>query len=863
MPSTGSSLAPFLLASLLSGLLVSMGSACGQHISGPGDDTGIDDSSTSLGGILTVDFVLPTSGAWYSDVEPLAVQVSVTDPAGDSVDGIDLSWSGDAASAAVLPDATQADGSAIFDIIGLSPGVHGLSVQALRADGAMGFATTAFQVVTTDADFDGYNATAFGGDDCDDTDPTIHPGAEEYCDGRDNDCNGVKDGADAVDVSTWYLDLDADGYGVTELTTQVCQQPKDYVLLPGDCNDANDTIHPGAVEVCDGVDNDCDDLTDDADPDLQTATAFAWYPDTDADGYGDWSGFTLACIAPVGFIAIGGDCDDGDPAINPGAVEYCDGLDNNCADGVDEEGAVDAATWYRDGDGDYYGLDDETTASCEEPTGYTALPGDCNDGDARVNPGAQELCNDSLDGNCDGEWTRCLGDLPSEPARLLGEDTLDEAAYSFQDVGDMDGDGTDDLLVGARSATGDSASGAGRAYLVLGPLSGEVSLSSADTILEGSQTDGHAGRRVAGGLDADGDDIPDLAVSAPSAGPWGGGVGTVYLVSGADALDGGTQSLSDALHRFTGEENYSYLGVGLDQVDLDEDGVADLLLGAPSLDTGATNAGAVYLFYGPFHAGSTDLRDATWDARLLGTAIGDQVGSVIKGEADVDGDGNRDVVLGAPNLNAGGDAPGGLVILLSAPSGEVDLADADVILTGDADGDQFGTSVATVGDADGDGIDDLLVGAPGADDLGSGAGEVLLLGGSHSLASESGSAASTLAIATIQGASTGDQAGASVAGGGDHDGDGIDDYLVGAPYGGPSAAGAAMLFRGPLSGSLTTDDADATWAGDTTTGGVGAGVSFGGNFAGMPTDAILVGARDADLSGTDAGALLVVAETGL
>ena len=188
-------------------------------------------------------------------------------------------------------------------------------------------------------------------------------------------------------MSTYYGDADGDGYGDISVTIQDCNPPAGYVSLSGDCNDSNAQINPGAAELCDGVDSDCDGV-------LEVLNAY--YLDADGDGYGDTSISTEDCNPPAGYVATSGDCNDDDAQINPGAVELCDGVDSNC-DGSSE----DLITYYRDTDGDGYGDGSVMAQGCSIPDGYVATSGDCNDLVAEINPAREELC-DEVDNNCDG-----------------------------------------------------------------------------------------------------------------------------------------------------------------------------------------------------------------------------------------------------------------------------------------------------------------------------------------------------------------------------------------------------------------------------------------------------------------------------
>jgi len=264
----------------------------------------------------------------------------------------------------------------------------------------------------SDADHDGYT-TAQG--DCDDADAFVHPGSPEICNGKDDDCNSTVDDA-PTDGTTWHYDFDGDGYGDSGTSTVACEAPPGYVADATDCDDHAADVHPDAGEVCDGIDGDCDGVVDDG------LTFSTWYADADVDGYGDDATHVDACIAPDGYVADGGDCDDGDASTHPGIRELCDGLDNDC-DGVVDDG-LSVSTWYADTDTDGYGDPALHVDDCTNPTGYVSNSADCDDGDRAVNPRATEVC-DGVDNDCDGR---------------LDIGAADESTW-YQD-GDGDGYGT-------------------------------------------------------------------------------------------------------------------------------------------------------------------------------------------------------------------------------------------------------------------------------------------------------------------------------------------------------------------------------------------------------------------------------------
>ena len=159
----------------------------------------------------------------------------------------------------------------------------------------------------------------------------------------------------------------------------------------GDCDDEDAAIHPAAVELCDGIDNDCDG-------DIDEGVTSTFYVDSDGDGYGDLSDTAELCDLASGFSEDAEDCDDADAEIHPAADESCDGLDNDC-DGDIDEGVT--STYYVDSDGDGYGDPLDTAALCGLESGFSEDAEDCDDDDSAIHPSAEEVC-DGLDNDCDG-----------------------------------------------------------------------------------------------------------------------------------------------------------------------------------------------------------------------------------------------------------------------------------------------------------------------------------------------------------------------------------------------------------------------------------------------------------------------------
>ncbi len=298
-------------------------------------------------------------------------------------------------------------------------------------------AVTSEDVSALSDDPDGDGLT--GDDDCDETDPAVYVGAAEVCDGVDNDCDGV---VDEDLLETFFGDRDEDGFGDAEDPVEGCAPGPFESTNANDCDDSNDGVYPGAIETCDGVDEDCDGEIDEG-------IGGVYYEDRDGDGYGDAATELVTCDAPVGWVQVGGDCDDDDARVFPDAPELCDEVDNNC-DGVVDEGVT--STFFRDEDGDGYGQLGEVSDGCYPGVGYALLGGDCDDADPSTHPDAPELdCTDPHDYNCDGSVAYADADGDGWPACTECNDADASIRPDAQEVcngidDDCDGDVDDDDL---------------------------------------------------------------------------------------------------------------------------------------------------------------------------------------------------------------------------------------------------------------------------------------------------------------------------------------------------------------------------------------------------------------------------------
>lgn len=273
-------------------------------------------------------------------------------------------------------------------------------------------------------------------DDCNDSDGSVSPGVAERCNGQDDNCNGSIDD-DAIDQVSVYLDADRDGFGSASSVTLACSDtlPTGYVSNADDCNDGDKDINPDEVEICDERDQNCNDETDETPKD-----GVLYYVDSDQDGYGVPGKGVRFCpgLAPEGYADNTDDCNDASDKSYPGALETCDGLDNDCNTLIDDA-PVNGILLYQDSDLDGYGDPENTVQACGVEAGLSNNGQDCNDTDAAIYPNASERCN-LLDDNCNGLTDEGLPDLDQS-----GLPDCREVAYiisaGFSENGDIQGCG--------------------------------------------------------------------------------------------------------------------------------------------------------------------------------------------------------------------------------------------------------------------------------------------------------------------------------------------------------------------------------------------------------------------------------------
>ncbi|MEL6789220.1 MAG: choice-of-anchor Q domain-containing protein [Pseudomonadota bacterium] len=485
----------------------------------------------------------------------------------------------------------------------------------------------------------------------------------------------------------------------------------------------------------------------------------------------------------------------------------------------------------------------------------------------------------------------------SDGITVTGASAADNSGAAVAGLGDINGDGFDDFLIGAAEADPNGRSRAGEGYVVFGTdagFAGTVDLGALDGTtgftLTGTDASDLAGAAVASAGDLNGDGINDFVIGAPQGDPsFRSSAGESFVVFGT--TDGFAASL--ALGSLDGSNGFAILGAGTfdrsgsalaSAGDINGDGFDDLLIGVSRGDpTGRNDAGETFVIFGSdagFDA-TLDLADidGTNGFVIDGVSAADRSGAAVSAAGDVNGDGIDDILIGAPNANPGGAGDAGQVyVVFGSTTGfstTFDLASLDgtngFALSGSTFLDGAGVSVANAGDVNGDGLDDVIIGATGADINGANAGAAYVLFGS-----DDGFAAD-IDLGTLDGGdgfviaglSAGDSLGGAVSGLGDVNGDGLDDLLVGAggvDASGAANRGAAYVVYGSTDGfaasfDLATLDGLNGFTVAGIDGGDGAGVSVAaaGDVNGDGVNDILVGAPNGDPAGrSNAGESYVI-----
>jgi hypothetical protein len=564
--------------------------------------------------------------------------------------------------------------------------------------------------------------------DCDDTDPDINPLADEvWYDGLDQDCDGNDD------------DQDGDG-----------------VAVDLDCDDTEPEAAPGLVEICDSIDNDCDDRVDEG--------VDTWWPDEDGDGFGDdAAGSTTTCVPEEGAVARGGDCDDLEPSANPDQEELCnDGVDNDCNGSPGNCGRAGIVE-----------LETEpvlrTGIAAGDLTGYAMAVADLTaDGFDDLVIGAPGLARS---GSGSGGTFLFAGPL-------FGAGSLDDADWRLEGVsGELTGRSIGVLSDALTSLLVVVVREPSRALVFEGPLDGAGSEQDAVAIIEPAPD--YA--RSAGDVNSDG--WVDLLLSGPSFAPTADPEVTGAVLIFEQPLPS-RGSVLDARAVFVAQDSAEEFGAASVTGDFNGDGLLDLFVGAPS----AEGMGRVYLFEDALVDAVAEDADAVWDGTQFGSSLGYALAT-----GDLDEDGREELIVGAP-LQDDDVSDGGLVIVVPGTTWPDDLTmvSSGIRLLGDREEAFFGLSVEVVENFDGSHRPSLALGAPGySSDSASYCGAVAVF-----IGMPEGSAGLSDADLLGVGSAYGTSAGLALASGRLNDDD-LDDVAVGLPAVlSPSDAGSVVLFAG-------------------------------------------------------------------
>ena len=665
----------------------------------------------------------PTTGVeWtvYAEGQDAVIEVEVADNEQDP-EALRLEWKLNGSPRLDAPENTDATAKTTWIISELEPGEHTLTVTVSDPLGASSDPqSTAFRIVELDGDGDGQTTGELGGEDCDDTDPDIGPNAPEVCDGIDNDCDGLIDveDDDIVDAQTGHPDTDGDGYG-DDATTIVTCDPSDLSEEGGDCNDLDESVNPGAEEVCgDGLDNDCDG----------TSGPCKWTEDNLITSANHTS-FGVENSDEIASSLAGGDLNgDGFDDLIVGASQY-NGVETNSGGVFIIHGPLEETV----------GGIDEHASNTIIGTQENALAGQAvatsdvdDDGSLDLLIGAPDTFISEVGGYVGRTYifaAESLEDTTVDSADIIitGEDAGDRFGSTISSGGDLDGDGLEDVVITSLEDSTYATDGGAVSVFIGGdvPWGSSISVQDRSSHIAANENNNGFGSAVSIVGDVNGDGRDDLLIGAPGAKAHGTNTGAAFLFLGhaTNFVTGSSRIQAAANARYNGVDSHNLAGTAVTGLgDVDDDGYTEFAISAPKNSDNGESSGAVYIMLEPDRTGTHDLNDHA-DVILKGPSRSNRVGDSLVGQIDMDNDGVSDLVIGAPSFDADSSA-NGKAFLIYGPI--TDLEDGllgseegieDGAFVGELTGDNAGDITLGGYDWTGDDISDLAVTAPSTGSL--------------------------------------------------------------------------------------------------------------------------------------------------